>query len=148
MKPRTWLAGALLALLGAAPARANSGVIVRTNLGLTGLQTLCLTQSCTVVSALDGTLNQVFLLTTPLNPQTLVNTLVLLPGIVDAEVDQILNLVTTNLVPSPISPTLMSDRTPVPYPAGSSTMVWNSYANQPAASAVNLPNAQSSFHVN
>lgn len=149
MKSRVSLTGILLALLlWATPARADSGVIVRTTLGLSGLQTLCLAQSCTVAGALDGTINQVFLVTTPLNPQTLVNALVLLPGIVDAEVDQLLSLVTTNLVPSPISAALMSDRTPVPYPAGSATMVWNSYANQPAATAVNLPNAQTAFHVN
>lgn len=148
MKNRVWLIGLLSVLLCCPPANANSGVIVRTTLGLSGLQALCLTQSCTVVGALDGALNEVFLVTTPLNPQTLANALVLLPGVVDAEVDQLLSVVSTDLVPSPLSSTLMSDRTPVPYPAGSATMVWNSYANQPAATAVNSPNAQNSFHVN
>ena len=138
----------LLALLWAAPARAQNGVIARTTLGLPALQSLCLTQNCTVVGALDGTLNQVFLLTTPLNPQTLVNTLVLLPGIVNAEVDQVLSLIgAANLVPSPIDPTLMSDRTLVPYPANSTTMVWNSYVSQPAAGVVEVQTAQSQFKV-
>jgi len=49
--------------------------------------------ACTVVGAIDGTLNQVFLLTTPLDPQTLANALRVLPGIVNAEVDQVLSLV-------------------------------------------------------
>jgi hypothetical protein len=148
MQRRAWLAGMLLALLWAAPAQAQSGVIVRTTLGQQGLQSLCLLQNCTVVGALDGTLNQVFLLTTPLNPQTLVNTLILLPGIVNAEVDQVLNLIgAANLVPSPIPTTLMSDRTPVPYPANSGALVWNSYATQPAAGVVEVQNAQSQFHV-
>ena len=49
MKSRTWLASAFLALLWATPANANSGVIVRTTLGLAGLRTVCLTQSCAVV---------------------------------------------------------------------------------------------------
>jgi hypothetical protein len=148
MRHRACLAGILFALLWAVPANAQNGVIVRTTLGLPGLQLLCLTQNCTVVTALDGTLNQVFLLTTPLNPQTLVNTLVLLPGIVNAEVDQVLNLVGAgNLVPSPLANTLMSDRTPVPYPAGSGSMVWNSYATQPAADVVEVQSAQSQFHV-
>jgi len=137
----------LLALLWAAPASAQNGVIVRTTLGLPGLQSLCLLQNCTVVGALDGTLNQVFLLTTPLNPQTLVNALILLPGIVNAELDQLLTLIgAANLVPSPISPTLMSDRTLIAYPASSGTMVWNSYATQPAAGVVELQNAQNQFH--
>jgi subtilase family protein len=148
MHCRAWLAGLLLALLWAAPARAQNGVIVRTTLGVPGLQLLCQAQNCTVVGALDGVLNQVFLLTTPLNPQTLVNTLILLPGIVNAELDQILSLIgTANLIPSPIPNTLMSDRTLVPYPANSGTMVWNSYATQPAAGVVEIQSAQSQFHV-
>jgi subtilisin family serine protease len=148
MGRRTWLAGMMLALLWAAPARAQNGVIVRTTLGVPGLQLLCLAQNCTVVGALDGALNQVFLLTTPLNPQTLVNTLILLPGIVNAEADQVLSLIgAVNLVPSPIPTALMSDRTLIPYPANSATMVWNSYATQPAAGVVEVQNAQSQFHV-
>ena len=100
------------------------------------------------MGALDVTLNQVFLLTTPLDPQTLVNALLLLPGIVNAEVDQLLNLIgVANLVPSPLSPSLMSDRTLVPYPPSSSTMAWNSYVTQPAAGVVEVQNAQSQFQV-
>jgi hypothetical protein len=145
---RAWLAGIMLALLWAAPATAQNGVIVRTTLGVSGLQLLCLAQNCTVAVPLDGALNQVFLLTTPLNPQTLVNTLILLPGIVNAEVDQVLSLIgAANLVPSPIATALMSDRTLVPYPANSATMVWNSYATQSAAGVVEVQNAQSQFHV-
>jgi hypothetical protein len=145
---RAWLAGVLLALMWAAPASAQNGVIVRTTLGVPGLTLLCLAQNCTVVGVLDGALNQVFLVTTPLNPQTLVNTLILLPGIVNAEVDQVLSLIgAVNLVPSPIPTTLMSDRTLVRYPANSGTMVWNSYATQPAAGVVEVQNAQSQFHV-
>ena len=59
-----------------------------------------------------------------------------------------LNLVgLANLVPTPIPITLMSDRTLVAYPANSGTMVWNSYATQPAASIVEVQNAQSTFSV-
>src|SRR5580704_19779383 len=124
MHRRAWVAGMLLALLWAAPARAQNGVIVRTTLGVPGLQLLCLAQNCTVVGALDGALNQVFLLTTPLNPQALVNTLVLLPGIVTAEVDQVLSLIgAANLVPSPLLTTLMSDRSLLSYPPASTSMV-------------------------
>jgi hypothetical protein len=55
----------LLGLLWAVPTKAQNGVIVRTTLGAPALQLLCQAQSCTVVGALDGALNQVFLLTTP-----------------------------------------------------------------------------------
>src|ERR1700689_1290049 len=37
------------------------GVIVRTNLGLLGLQNVCLLNGCTVVGNIDGSMNQVFL---------------------------------------------------------------------------------------
>src|SRR5437867_5726786 len=151
MKHRMWLAGALAALLWATPAKAaGGGVIVRTTLGLQGLQALCLANSCTVVTTpLDGALGQLFLVTTLLDPATLASTLSALPGIVDAEVNQLLSLVGgLNVVPTPISPTLMQDRSSMPYPTGSTTQTaWNSYVNQPAASIVGIQNAQNTFNV-
>ncbi len=150
MKHRMWIAGALLALLWTTPAKADTGVIVRTTAGLSALQTFCsLPTTCTVVGPLDGTLGQVFLVTTPLDPTTFIgllsNPLTGLVGFVDAEVDQVLSLIGgLNVVPTPIPSTLMSDRTPVPYYG---TDVWNSYANQPAASIVEIQNAQNTFHV-
>src|SRR5229473_2866499 len=151
MKRGVWLAGVLAALLWATPAKAAGGsVIVRTTLGLQGLQALCLANSCTVVSTpLDGALGQLFLVTTLLDPATLASTLSALPGIVDAEVNQLLNLIGgLNVVPTPISPTLMQDRSSVPYPASSTTQTaWNSYVNQPAASIVGVQNAQKAFNV-
>ena len=147
MKHRMWIAGVLAGLLWTAPAKADTGVIVRTTAGLPALQALCLLPAtCTVVGGLDGTLGQVFLVTTPLPLQTFLG---LLPGgltgFVDAEVNQVLNLVDlSGLVPSSIPSTLMSDRTSVMY-AG--TPVWNSYVNQPAASIVGVQNAQKTFNV-
>jgi hypothetical protein len=150
MKRRVWLAGILIALSWAAPARADTGVIIRTTGGLPALQALCLLPAtCTVVGGLDGTLGQVFLVTTPLPLQTFLGLLNGLTGFVAAEVDQLLNLVGgLNLVPTPISLTLMSDRTAVPYPANSTTQTaWNSYVNQPAALIVGVQNAQTAFNV-
>src|SRR6266568_2304754 len=150
VKHRMCIAGALLALLWATPAKADTGVIVRTTAGLSALQTFCaLPTTCTVVGSLDGTLGQVFLVTTPLDPTTFIgllsNPLTGLVGFVDAEVDQVLSLIGgLNVVPTPIPSTLMSDRTPVPYYG---TDVWNSYANQPAASIVEIQNAQNAFQV-
>ena len=149
MKRRMWLASALMALLWATPALADSGVIVRTTLGLQGLEALCLVHSCTVVPApLDGTLGQLFLVTTPLDPAMLASTLSAVPGIVDAEVNQLIRMVGgLNVVPTPIPSTLMSDRTLVPLPnSGTTTSVWNSYVNQPASGIVEVQNAQNKFN--
>src|SRR5437867_6466370 len=154
MKGRVWLAGVLLALLWATPAKADTGIIIRTTGGLSALQVFCSLplSPCTIVGSLDGTLGQVFLVTTPLDPTTFINlvggTVGGLTGFVDAEVNQLLSLVDLhNLVPTPISPTLMSDRSSVAYPAGSLTPAWNRYIDQPAASIVEIQNAQQSFNV-
>ena len=131
----------------ASPAMADHRVIVRTTLGLQGLQAICsplpLLQNCTVVEGLDGTLNQLFLVTTPLDVTTLLNLLGSTVGIVDAEVDQLLSLVGgLNQVTTP--PASLSDSTPVNY---SGSTVWNGYVNQPAAQIVRVSQAQSAFRV-
>jgi hypothetical protein len=68
------------------------GVIVRTNLGLAGLQNACLSNGCTVVGNLDGNANQLFLVRPAqgLLPQLLAGVLRLVNGILDAEPDQAL----------------------------------------------------------
>jgi Subtilase family len=153
MKRRMWLASALMALLWATPAKADTGVIVRTTAGLQALQALCaLPTTCTIVGGLDGTLGQVFLVTTPLPLQTFLGLLPTgLTGFVDAEVDQLVSMVVggLNVVPTPIPSTLMSDRTMVPLPGSGTTTssVWNSYANQPASGIVQVQNAQNQFNV-
>jgi Subtilase family len=148
MRCRVWLAGLIVFFSCVTSARADTGVIVRTT-NLSALQTLCLLPTtCTVVGNLDGSLGQLFLVTTPL---PLANFLGLLNGVlgfVDAEVDQVLSLVGgLNVVPTPLDPTLMSDRAPVVYPAGSTTTAWNSYVNQAAAGVVEVQTAQSDFQV-
>lgn len=148
MKRRIWLAGLIVVLSCVTSAKADTGVIVRTT-NLSALQTLCvLPTTCTVVGNLDGTLGQVFLVTTPLPLTNFLSLLNGVLGIVDAEVDQVLSLVGgLNVVPTPLDPTLMSDRTPVVYPAGSTSTAWNSYVNQPASGVVEVQTAQSDFHV-
>src|SRR5215469_18579492 len=102
-----WLWVALLfGGLCPAQARADNRVIVRTTLGLQGLQAFCnglpLLPNCTVVTGLDGSLNQLFLLTTPLDLATFLNLLGNTVGIVNAEADQLLSLVGgLNLVTTP-----------------------------------------------
>jgi len=145
MKRYLWLAAALLTLVSAKPIRADNHFIVRSTLGNTALSQLCLLQNCTVVTALDGTLNQVFLLTTPsiVDPTTFLNLLRSTPGIVDAELDQVLTLVGgLNAVTTP--PAGLTDSTPVNY---FGTTVWNGYANQPASSIIHVQDAQNTFQV-
>src|SRR5467141_3944408 len=152
MKRRMWLAGALVALLWATPARADNRIIIRTTLTLNALNAACnpllLAPICTVVGGLGDPLGQLFLITSPLDLNGLLNLVGNPLGIVAAEVNQLLNLVGgLNLVPTPISPTLMQNRNSVPYPAGSTTTAWDSYVNQPAASIVGVQNAQKAFNL-
>jgi len=145
MKRHLWLAVALAILFFTTPARADNRYIVRSTLGSSALTQLCLLQTCTVVTAIDGSLNQVFLLTTPalIDPTTFLTFLRNTPGIVDAELDQVINLVGgLNAVTTP--PAGLTDSTPVNY---FGTSVWNGYANQPASGIVHVQDAQNTFHV-
>jgi Subtilase family len=145
MKRRIFLLFAFLTLPSAKPAAADNKFIVRSNLGAQLLSQVCLLHGCTVVRSLDGTLNQVFLLTAPdlIDPTVLLNLLRATPGILDAELDQLISLV-GGLNKVTTIPAGLSDTTPVPY-FGSS--VWNGYANQPAAGIVRVAQAQSTFQV-
>jgi hypothetical protein len=152
MKRRICLVGALVALLSATPARGDNRIIVRSTLSLQALNTACnhllLARICTVVGGLGDPLGQVFLITGPLDVNGLLNLVGNPLGIIDAELDQLLNLVGgLNILPTPIPATLMSDRTSVPYPAGSTTTAWDGYVNQPAASIVGVQDTQKSFNV-
>jgi subtilisin family serine protease len=137
-----------LALLWAAPASAQNRIIVRTTLGQAGLQsllnTVCLLQTCNVVGPLDDSPQpQLFLVTTSLNPTTLINLLSGLLGIVDAELDQLLSLIGgLNVVGTP--PSALTDSSQIQYYG---TTVRNGYVNQPATTIVRVSAAQSQFNV-
>ncbi len=136
MKHRMWLAGALLSLLGTTPALADNRFIVRSSLGPIVLKQFCVFQGCTVVSALDGSLNQVFLLTTPsgIDATIFLNLLQSTPGIVDAELDQLISLV-GGLNTLTVPPPGLTDNSPANL---FGTKVWNGYANQPASAIVHV----------
>jgi Subtilase family len=143
MNRRTWLLAGVFLLLFATPAKADNRIIVRTTLGLQGLQQLCLLQSCNVVGALGDPLSQVFLVATPLDPTIFLSLVRALPGIVDAELDQLLSLVGgLNRVTTP--PAALSDAALITY---YNSTVWNGYANQPAAQKVRVSTAQNQFQV-
>ena len=145
-----WIALFVCGLCGG-QARADNQVnrvIVRTTLGLQGLQEFCtglpLLQTCTVVGGLDGSLGQLFLVTTPVDLTTFLNLLSGTVGIVDAEADQLLNLVGGLNSASTPYPAGLSDTTPITY---SSSIVWDGYVNQPAANIVRVSTAQTTFNV-
>ncbi len=145
MKRRVWLAGALLAVLSATPARADNRFIVRSALASNLLEEFCVLQDCTVAGALDGNLNQVFLLTTPstIDPTIFLNILRVTPGILDAELDELISLVGgLNAVTTP--PPGLTDNAPINY---FGTTVWNGYAKQPASKIVRVHEAQHTFQV-
>ena len=123
-------------------------VIVRTNLGLEGLQNVCLVNACTVVRNLDGNLNQVFLVQPAqgLLPDVLASVLRLVDGILDAEPDQAIMLpISTGAGPFQTTvPTNLYQQTPVNY---FGTAVWYGYANQPASQIIRVAQARSSFRV-
>jgi len=126
----------------------QQGVIVRTNQGLLGLQNICLLSGCTVVRNLDGGMNQVFLVqpVQGLLPNLLVGVLRLVNGILDAEVDQVVQIPMNPNAPSTVgtAPSRLWNSYPVNY---FGTTVWQGYSTQPATQIVRVFQAQSTFHV-
>jgi subtilisin family serine protease len=127
----------------------QQGVIVRTTLGPSGLQNVCLQKGCSVVGNLDGGLNQIFLVKPTqkgLLPNLLAAVLQLVNGILGAEVDQILSV-----PPNPANGALAAN-----VPAGLwdtntdnyyGSKAWDGYVNQPAVQIIHLARAQSTFNV-
>src|SRR5439155_24855698 len=76
-------------------ASAHNRFIVRDTAGLDAVQQVCATLGCTVSSSVDGNLNQVLLVTAPVNIVVAVILVELLntPGVTDAELDQSVALV-------------------------------------------------------
>ncbi len=147
MKMRWLCVPLLFCSLFSGSASADNRVIVRTTLGLQGLQQFCnpilFVQTCTVVRGLGDPLNQLFLVTTPLDLTTFLNLLGNTVGILDAEADQVVSLIGgLNQLTTP--PAGLSDTAPNHY---FSTNVWNGYAIQPAAQIVRVSEAQSTFRV-
>jgi Subtilase family len=145
------LLGGVLSNLGSALSGLTSpkpGVIVRTNMGLGGLQLACLLHGCTVVGNLDGNQKQVFLVR-PVNgllPNLLASVLQLVSGIIDAEPDQVLTIPPNPTAPdtSNAPPAGLWDTTPVNYYG---TTVTDGYVNQPAAQIIQISQAHSNFNV-
>lgn len=143
------LLGGLLSTVGQVLSSQNQpGVIVRTTLGLKGLQNTCLSSGCTVVGNIDGNANQLFLVRPAkgLLPQLLAGVLKLVNGILDAEPDQVLVIPPNknNQATTSTAPQGLWDSTPVNYYGNTVT---DGYVNQPAAQIIRVAQAQNTFGV-
>src|SRR6201996_77927 len=117
-------------------------LIVRTN-DPNGLKRQCNLLKCQVLAPIDGLLNSLFVVVAPnlVDPQLLLAIVRALPGVVDAELDQVVNVVSGGATATDPPPGLVNS-TPVQY-YGSTA--WAGYVNQPAVSMVNLPKTQQQF---
>jgi subtilisin family serine protease len=123
-------------------AQAANNFIVRVDNGPGGIQLMCQTISCTVTSGLDGSLGQVFLVNFPdtLDPKAILEMLDKEKNVLNAERD-ILEIIP----PLPLGgiPAGLGDPRMVSF---FGSLVWNSYANQPAAQVINA-GARTKFNV-
>lgn len=143
MKCYRWMLPLLLFVASVMPASAQQQIIVRDNLGLTGLNATCFLLNCKVASSLGDPAGQVFVIqvNAVVDPFVFLTVLLNQVGIVDAEVDQQVSLIEATAGPVPES---LIDQTPLTY-YGSA--VWDGYATQPAAQIVNVLEAQQAFNV-
>jgi len=125
------------------PAAAQTRFIVRTTLGLPGLQSTCLILGCTVKYGLGDPQSQVFLVTTSslIDPGSFLTSIRLRLGIVDAELDLLGK--TLQATASGI-PAALYDNAPVNYFGNS---VWHGYVTQPASQIVRIADTQDDFNV-
>ena len=130
----------LLGSLLGSTTQTESRVIVRDSLGVSALQLTCWLIGCQVQEEIDGNLGQVFLVTSYNSVSSLVSSLLTMPGIVDAEPDALL------YQPEPGPLTSVSglwDRTTENFYGAA---VWEGYANQPALTQIELPEARWEWH--
>jgi subtilisin family serine protease len=131
-------------LSGAASAAAEQRFIVRTAPILDGIRTidtLCGIVGCTRRYALDGGLNQLFLVTTTdaVVPNAFLQLLSSQPGVVNAEFDVVIKTLRQT---SSSPPPALADRQAVGF-FGST--VWQGYLTQPAAQLLRIDQARGQF---
>jgi subtilisin family serine protease len=128
----------LLNTLWAIPAQGDSRYVVRVNGGLPIMQLVCRLAGCSVAGGLDGTVGQVFLVTS--SSTNLVTTLLRQIGVVDAELDVVASVADSSYTVPPA----LSDSAPIDY---FGTSVPHGYVNQPATQIVRLSETQNAFGV-
>src|SRR5712692_9385033 len=100
---RVMVVGLLLFLVTLCAAHAQARLVVRDSLGLPGINLTCQLLGCNVVRGLGDPQGQLFVVTFPsiLNPVTALLKLNLQLGIVDAEIDQVVNTQAAYAGPAP-----------------------------------------------
>jgi hypothetical protein len=143
MKRYRWMLFLILLVASVQPVVAQQRLIVRDKLGLGGLKITCLVLNCKVGLSLGDPSGELFLITVDdsVHLNSFLTLLVNQLGIVDAEVDQQVNLVEATAGPVPES---LTDTTPLPYYGA---IVWDGYVNQPAAQIVRVVQTQNTFNV-
>lgn len=133
----------LLTVLCGPAAQAQTRLIVRDSLGLPGINLTCLLTGCKVVTGLGDPNGQLFLVTFPaiLNPVTDLLKISLQTGILDVEVDQVVNAQQPD---ASSTPSYLTDETPTPYYGAT---VWQGYIVQPSNQLVRTAQTQSTFNV-
>jgi subtilisin family serine protease len=133
-------AALLLVALLPSPAAAQSRLIVRDSLGISGIDTTCLLLGCNVVDAIGDPQGQLFVVNFGLlSPLTAILELNLQLGIVDVEIDQTVNTLDATAGPAP---SYLTDETPTSYYGAT---VWQGYVQQPATQLIQLAKTQSTF---
>jgi len=124
---------------------ARNRFIVRDTAGIHALKEACEEIACTVVSSVEAIENEVFLVTAPksINPAVILAALRATRGVVNAEEDQSVAVV-TELNRTSAIPRGLYDTNYVPY---FGAPVQNGYVNQPAAQLVRVFQAQRAFEV-
>jgi len=133
----------LMVSLCVGSAHAQTRLIVRDSLGLSGIKLTCALLGCNVNYGLGDPQGQLFLITFPrfLNPVTSILRLKLQLSIVSVELDQ---KVTTLEAYAGPAPSYLTDQTSASYYG---TTVWHGYLAQPANTLIRTSYTQSAFHV-
>ena len=132
-----------LLTLSAPAAQAQTRLIVRDSLGLSGMKLTCALLGCNVVGGIGDPQGQLFVVTFPsiLNPVTAILKLNLQLGIVSVEIDQ--KVKTQDAYAGP-APSYLTDKIPTSYYGAT---VWHGYVAQPANTLIRTNYTQSTYHV-
>jgi subtilisin family serine protease len=133
----------MLSLLAAPAAQAETRLIVRDSLGLSGLNLTCLLLGCQVKQSIGDPQGQLFVVTFPslLDPVTALLRLNLQLGIASVEIDQTVNTQAAYAGPPP---SYLTDKTPTSYYGAT---VWHGYLAQPGNKLIRTSSTQSTFNV-
>src|SRR5690348_4396387 len=156
MKRNLGIFALLMTSVLVAPASAQTRLIVRTTGGTGPINAVCWLLGCHVQASIDGSLNQLFLVSLPSSPvdslfgllQPVVNPVTVFLnsfGIVDVELDLPLYFPSQTTAPPPGNyPSGVYDRTPTDFYGAT---VWRSYVEQPATQIIGLDTARQQYNV-